>query len=42
MKSVGLTLAWSDELPFVTYAFLIIVVILGIYFTLSKEKQREE
>jgi len=42
MKSGGFTLSWSDELSFVTYALLILVVILGIYFTLTKEKLRNE
>lgn len=42
MKTGGLTLSWSDDLPLVTYVFLIIIVILGIYFTLAKEKKKGE
>ncbi|MFS0876102.1 hypothetical protein [Solibacillus isronensis] len=42
MESGGLTLTWSDELPLVTYAFLIFVVIFGIYFTVTKEKKQED
>ena len=42
MKTGGLTLSWSDDLPLVTYVFLIIIVILGIYFALAKEKKKGE
>ena len=42
MKSGGLTLSWSDELSFITYVLLILVVILGLYFTLTKEKLGKE
>jgi uncharacterized membrane protein YqhA len=41
MESGGLTLSWSDQLPFLTYAVLVIVVILGIYISLVREKKPE-
>ena len=39
----GLILSWSGELPLLTYVILAIVIILGIYFILTKgtnEKKR--
>ena len=42
LESGGLTLSWSDNLPLVTYVFLIIIFILGVYFALAKEKKGEE
>jgi len=37
-KDDGLILSWSGELPLVTYVVLAIVIILGIYFILTREK----